>query len=137
MPRGRRYSDAVKRAGVRLVLEDRLTFEAARERLLSDHGETVPRSTIVGWIAAAERNPAMPQDLSMETREQARRVLRLTRAELSRLERMSGQPDLTRIERVARILRSIEGRSDLKGDPNPNGKRVRTLEDLSSETEEA
>jgi transposase-like protein len=132
-----RYSETVKRAARRLVADDGLTHEQAVRRLRADHGVIVPRSTLGQWLRVRPSALELPEDLSSEAREQARRILRLTRLEIQALERQRSTRDLSRLERLARILRSIEGRPDLKGDPNPNGKRPRTLEDLGNEQGEA
>jgi len=128
-----RWSQAVKRAARRLAADDDLTVAEIGERLKSDHGANVPRSTLAAWLARPDAE-TITSDPSVEIRRQASRVLAITSAEIRRLERGNGRPDLTRLERLARILRSLEvGQGSRRKPDEP--RRARTLLDLSSEGE--
>ncbi len=126
-----RWTSTIRRAAQRLSAEGDLTAEEIRARLKADHGVDVPRSTIGAWLRVTPDELPITGDLTPELRRQAGRILRITDAEIRALER---KPDLAKLERLARILRSLEtGPKQRAKSEEPRAPR--TLLDLSSEAE--
>jgi len=133
-----RHSEAIRRAAVRLRVEEGLTAAQVSDRLQSEHGATVPRSTVAAWLALAALDRPIPKDLKGSIGDQAARVLRLTDSEIRRLEAKKGPTDLERLSRIASILKVTESLKTASPQAGKAGKasRARTLDELDLGSEE-
>lgn len=120
----RRHRDRWEASTRRLAerLADELGGNAAevRRRLQTEHGVTVPPSTVAGWVS---RRPVRSAPTAGSIADRAHRLLSL---EMDRLERSSVKLDLDRLQKVATTLKALNGLS--RGQAAP---KVRTLQDLS------
>lgn len=124
-----RWPQTIVRAARRLRTEEGITAAQIARRLESEHGVKVSASTVGGWLGPQRVDRAAPEDVPAAIASQAARLLALTASEIGRLERQTGERDLERLERLARVLKTTEA---LRPAPSQRvrGVQARSLLDL-------
>jgi len=118
---GRSWLPSVRALAERLADEEHGNARAVRRRLESEHGLSVPQSTVTQWT---RRRPVSAPPTAGSIADRAHRLLSL---EMDRLERSSAKLDLDRLAKVAATLKTLQGVGRSQG-----GAKQRTLEDLSA-----
>lgn len=116
------WSAAIREAAVRIAEEEGASIAEVRERLIADHGQDVPTSTLGGWLQRSRRTKPTG-DLAQDLRSLTRRAVALCEAEMTALERHGRRPiDVDRLAKLAALLRRLDEMQAAKLKPQkPNG----------------